>query len=103
MPRDININRGQLVTGNIISGNSHISNHISEQADVVTPEMWATLQRLVDTYGKPPEVDGLQQMKMLVEQGEPQRARSIWQHLRSFLQDFANVSKIVETVDALMR
>jgi hypothetical protein len=69
----------------------------------MTPEMWQTVFHLVDTYGKSREVDGARELKALVDQDRGREATPIWRHLRAFLGDFANVSKIVEAIDTLTR
>lgn len=65
--------------------------------------MWETVFRLVDKHGKAREIEGARELKTLVDRGRGREATSIWQHLRGFLGDFANVSKIVEAIDTLTR
>ena len=64
----------------------------------MTPEMWETVFRLVDKHGKSGEADDARELKALVDRGHggEGEVRSLWQRLRAFLGDFANVSKIVE-------
>jgi hypothetical protein len=80
-----------------------VNNVTSQTSETMTPEMWQTVFRLVDTYGKSREIDAARELKALVDQGRGREATPIWQHLRAFLADFANVSKIVEGIDTLTR
>jgi hypothetical protein len=102
MAGDVKIETSQIISGSRVS-HSRISNATSENAAAMTPEMWDTVFRLVDTYGKPREIESARELKALLDRGSHGEAKSIWQHLRSFLGDFANVSKIVEVIDALTR
>lgn len=102
MAGDIRIANSQIISGSRIS-HSRVDNVTSQASATMTPEMWETVFRLVDRYGKSREVDGARELKALVDQNRGREATSIWRHLRAFLGDFANVSKIVETIDTLTR
>lgn len=102
MAGDVKIEKSQIISGSRVS-HSRVSNVTSETTSPMTPEMWATMFRLVDTYGKPREIESARELKALIDRGSHSEAKSLWQHLRAFLGDFANVSKIVEAIDSLMR
>lgn len=102
MAGDIRIANSQIISASRIS-HSHVENVTSQASATMTPEMWETVFRLVDTYGKSREVDGARELRTLVDQGRSREATPIWQHLRGFLGDFANVSKIVEAIDTLTK
>lgn len=102
MAGDVKIERSQIISGSRVS-QSRISNVTSERTAAMTPEMWQALFHLVDRHGKPRERDDARTLQTLLDRGQRRDAQPIWQHLRAFLGDFANVSKIVEAIDALMR
>jgi hypothetical protein len=103
MDGETNINKSIFIKGSRIEGGSTVSNITSEQGTQVTPEMWSTLTRLADTYGKQDEAERARELKALLDQGKHSEAKPIWSKIRPFLQDFANVAQIVNTIDALIR
>lgn len=101
MPHRTNIENSNVISGSTLIGTT-VSNTASVQASQVTPEMWAALTRLADTYGKHGEPELVRELKTLLDQGKPAEAKPIWHKIRSFLGDFANVSQIVSTIEMLM-
>lgn len=102
MAGDVKIEQSQIITGSRVT-HSRISNVTSRPTATMTPEMWHTVFRLVDMYGRSREIEGARELRLLLERGRRLDAKPVWERLRSFLGDFANVSKIVEALDTLVR
>jgi hypothetical protein len=102
MAGDVRIDNSQVIMGSRIS-HSRLENVTSQSTAAMTPEMWDAVFRLADTYGQQRERDGARELKAVLDDGRLEEAKPLWQRLRSFLGDFANVSKIVEAIDSLMR
>jgi hypothetical protein len=64
--------------------------------------MWSTIARLAEKYGRQNEAESVRELRDLLAQGKHTQAKPLWLKIRSFLQDFANVSQIVSAIDLLI-
>ncbi len=96
-----NIKNSFYNTGIIID--SEVSNNISYASPEVTAAMWKNISAKADTFGKHGELAKVQELKSLLDQGKTSEAKPVWQTIKSFLHNFADVAEIVSAFDSLLK
>jgi Family of unknown function (DUF6232) len=98
MKRIITIRESTVISGSNIEG-SNITTVSSRQ---MTEEMWEKIFTIGKSFGKSDQQEDLRKLKEQLDAGNLAGAKSIWPKVKSFLQNFANISEIISTLALIL-
>ena len=102
----MNMDKTNITNSIVTSGtvtDSTLSNNISYSSIGVTAQMWKDIMEKADNFGRHGELKQVQELKTLLDQGKTSEAKPLWQTVKGFLSNFAEVSEIISAFDSLLK